>query len=52
MMMQFFWMNLSAYEKTRLTHNLGYLYQMDSFDKLIVYTYFAILAGMALPQAS
>jgi cellulose synthase/poly-beta-1,6-N-acetylglucosamine synthase-like glycosyltransferase len=41
---QFLWTNLSAFEKTRLTHNLGYLYQMDSFDKIIVYTYFAILA--------
>lgn len=41
--MQFFWTNISAYEKARLTHNLGYLYQMDSFDKAIVYAYFTVL---------
>jgi cellulose synthase/poly-beta-1,6-N-acetylglucosamine synthase-like glycosyltransferase len=42
--MHFFWGNVSAFEKARLTHNLGYLYQMDSFDQAIVYSYFAILA--------
>ncbi len=42
--MQFFWSYISAYEKTRLTHNLGYLYQMDTFDKVIVFAYFAVLA--------
>lgn len=34
----------SAFEKARQTHNLGYLYQMDSFDKAIVFAYFTILA--------
>lgn len=42
--MQFFWQHISAYEKTRLTHNLGYLYQMDTFDKVIVFLYFTVLA--------
>jgi cellulose synthase/poly-beta-1,6-N-acetylglucosamine synthase-like glycosyltransferase len=42
--MQFLWSDISAYEKARLTHNLGYMYQMDTFDKVIVFAYFAILA--------
>ena len=34
----------SAYEKFIRTGNLSYLYQMDTFDWIIVGTYFGILA--------
>jgi cellulose synthase/poly-beta-1,6-N-acetylglucosamine synthase-like glycosyltransferase len=34
----------SAFERARQTGNISYLYQMDSFDKAIVFAYFAILA--------
>jgi cellulose synthase/poly-beta-1,6-N-acetylglucosamine synthase-like glycosyltransferase len=48
--MQFFWSSASGYEKfiaSKLTDpagNLGYLYTAGSFDKAIMFAYFAVLA--------
>lgn len=40
---QYLWSHVSAWQKFQDTGNISYLYQMDSFDKAIVFAYFAIL---------
>ena len=42
--MPFFWSSVSGFQRYVETGNISYLYQMDTFDKVIVGAYFAILA--------
>jgi cellulose synthase/poly-beta-1,6-N-acetylglucosamine synthase-like glycosyltransferase len=42
--MQLFGPHISAYEKFLTSGNISYLYRMDTFDSIIVFTYFTILA--------
>lgn len=42
--MHLFGPHISAYEKFLTSGNISYLYRMDTFDSIIVYTYFTILA--------
>ncbi len=47
--METFWPAASGFEKFiyGAKHNISYLYQMDSFDKAIVYAYFIVLAVLS-----
>jgi cellulose synthase/poly-beta-1,6-N-acetylglucosamine synthase-like glycosyltransferase len=42
--MHFFWSSASGYEKFLIENNISYMYQMETFDKAIIFAYFAILA--------
>ena len=42
--MQYLWSHISSWQKFQETGNISYLYQMDSFDKAIIWAYFTILA--------